>query len=189
MHLCFCSDACNITVKDLVGQKNRRLALKLTLFAVGMIGFCIALIPLYDVLTDMSGINGKLAAPGKDESLHFTVDQTRVINVDLITSVGKGAALTFAADTQKMQIHPGQVYDIHYTAKNTANKVIKVHASPSVSPGLVATQFKLIVCFCFEDQTFEAGEVKHLSLRFVIDPTLPVQYKNIALAQQFFNTK
>ncbi len=39
--------------------KNNKLVLKLAAVVIGMFGFGFALIPLYDVLCDALGINGK----------------------------------------------------------------------------------------------------------------------------------
>jgi cytochrome c oxidase assembly protein subunit 11 len=174
-------------VNAIVEQKNNRLVLKLILLAVGMVGFCVALIPLYGVMTDMSGINGKLEMPNEVKVVNFRVDQSRVINLDLITSLGKNTPIQFSAETNRLQIHPGQVYDVKYTVQNISDKTIKVHANPSVSPGLAAAQVKLVSCFCSDNQNLEAGEKKQVTMQFVVDPVLPAQYKNIALAQQFFN--
>ena len=46
VYLCFCRDAGNVTVNESVAQKNKRLAIKLLLLVVAMMGFCMALIPL-----------------------------------------------------------------------------------------------------------------------------------------------
>jgi cytochrome c oxidase assembly protein subunit 11 len=176
-------------VNEAVRQKNQRLVLKLLLLVIGMIGVGIALIPLYDVLTDMSGMNGKLKVSVEPQQPNFTIDQTRAIHVDLLVSVGKDTPITFVAETKKLQIHPGQVYTLHYSAQNTSDKAIVGHASPSVTPGLAAAHFKVLECFCAGNQDFRAGEVKQLQLRFALDPKLPVQTKNIALALQYFKTK
>ncbi|MEQ9005752.1 MAG: cytochrome c oxidase assembly protein, partial [Pseudomonadales bacterium] len=40
-------------------QKHGRLALKLVAMVVGMFGFGFALVPLYDVICDITGIGGR----------------------------------------------------------------------------------------------------------------------------------
>lgn len=170
-----------------VRQKNKRVVIGLLVFIVGMMMVGVALIPLYDVFTEASGINGKLEV--STQPVDFKLDQTRVVHLDLLTSVGKDTPLKFSVNMNSLQVRPGQVVVVQYTVENTSIDVVKGHASASVAPGLSAKHFKLLDCFCASNQDFVAGEIKSLQLRFVIDPELPVQTKSIALALQFFKTK
>jgi len=59
--------------------KNNKLVLKLAAVVIGMFGFGFALIPLYDVLCDALGINGKPSDTAAvyevveiDESRHYS---------------------------------------------------------------------------------------------------------------------
>jgi cytochrome c oxidase assembly protein subunit 11 len=176
-------------VNEAVEHKNRRLVLKLLLLVLGMVAFFFALIPSYDIFSSMTGINGRLKTEDATKAYNFTIDQARVVNLDFIATAASGLPLKFTVETKKLPVHPGQVYQLTVLVQNTAAKAIKVHANPSVSPGLAAADVKLLDCFCFDNQQLAAGEMKRLALRFVVDPKLPAQYKNIVLAQQFFNTK
>lgn len=171
-----------------LAQKNSRTVFKLLLVVIGMGGFGVALIPLYDVFSAMTGINGKLEATTDAESLNFEIDLQRTVNIDFITSLGKATPFIFQVATKKLQVHPGQFYEVHYSAQNTANTAVIARAVPSVAPGTVAANFKLVDCYCFSVQRFEAGEKKQLQLRFVVDPKLPQTSNNIALAITFLNT-
>lgn len=174
-------------MEEVVRQKNKRVVIALLVLIVGMVGVGVALIPLYDVFTEASGINGKVEVT--TQTLNFKVDQSRVIHLDLITSVAKDTPLKFSVVTTALQAHPGQAVLVQYTALNTSANAIKGHASASVAPGLSAQHFKLLDCFCLGSQDFAAGETKSLQLQFVIDPKLPIETRNIALALQFFKTK
>ncbi len=188
MHLCFCSEASHVTVNQRIARKNAHLIVKLLLVVIGMVGFSFALIPLYDVLCAMTGINGKVGAPVDAELLKFTVDERREIGVDFITSLGKSTPLLFQVETKKLQVHPGKFYEINYIAQNISDTAVVARAVPSVAPGLAAADFKIVACYCFAPQRFEAGESKQLQLRFAVDPKLPQESKNIALAITFLNT-
>ncbi|MEQ1635837.1 MAG: cytochrome c oxidase assembly protein [Methylococcales bacterium] len=175
-------------MNDAVKQKNKRVVVAL-LLALGMMGVGVALIPLYDLFTEASGINGKLAIATGTQALNYKADESRFVDLDFLTSVAKDTPLKFKTISNRLQVHPGQVVVVQYTAQNTSDKTITGRANPSVAPGESAVDFKLIECFCLDKQTFAAYEVKLLQLRFVIDPKLPVQIKNIALALQYFKTK
>ncbi|NOT84532.1 MAG: cytochrome c oxidase assembly protein [Methylococcaceae bacterium] len=176
-------------MNETLKHKNQRLVFKLLLLVLGMFGVGVALIPLYDVFTNASGVNGKPKIPLQPQSLNFVVDQSRDIHLDLIVSVAKDTPIKFMAEPSKMQVHPGQVVVAHYTAHNMGAQAIKAHASPSVAPGVAAAHFKVLECFCAETQDFAAGEIKPLTIRFAVDAQLPSQFKNIALALQYFKTK
>ena len=43
-------------------------------------------------------------------------------------------------------------------------------------------------CFCFDNQTLQAGEEKEMPLRFVVSPGLPEDIKTLTLSYTFMNT-
>ena len=173
-------------MSDGVGQKNTKLIRKLLFIVLGMFGFGYALVPIYNVFCDITGLNGK---PG-DEAIaevKYEVDINRVVNIEFITSVNKSAPLEFRTEKNKMKIHPGKYYTVNFYAENKTDKKMVARAIPSVTPGLAAEYLKKTECFCFSEQTFEPNEVKLMPVRFVIDPELPARYKTITLAYTFFD--
>lgn len=168
-------------------QKNRRLVIKLMLVAVLMFGFGYALVPLYDVLCDITGQNVKLQQSTTDPVNEFVVDEKREVTVEFITAVNEKTPMEFQAETRTLKVHPGQYYTVNFKAKNLLKTPIKAQAIPSISPGLAETFFKKVQCFCFETQIFEAKQEKVMPVRFVVDPKLPEQYKIITLSYTFFD--
>ncbi len=188
MHLCVCRYASHVSVNSNVEQKNSRLALKLLLVVLGMTGFGFALIPLYDVLCELTGINGKVGTRVDSSTLNYVVDKERNLGLDLVTSLGKATPLIVETETKSLQIHPGQFYVVNYRVHNQADKALTIRAVPSVAPGVAAADFKIIECFCFEPLRLEAGEAKNLPLRFVVNPGIAQQSNHLALAITFLNT-
>ncbi len=172
-----------------IKKKNTRLVRKLLLIAVAMFGFGYALVPIYDVLCDITGLNGKVESQAVKEII-YPIDKNREITVEFITSLNEAAPMLFRAETKKLKVHPGEYYTVNFYAENKTNKVMKAQAIPSISPGLAAEYFKKTECFCFTEQTFNAREGRTMPVRFVVNPDLPKQYKTITLAYTFFdNTK
>lgn len=153
-------------------SKHSKTVTKLMLVVVGMFGFGFLLVPLYDVFCDVTGINGKTndTAASYDGVI---VDESRWVTVEFITRTNTGMPWEFSAQTQKIKVHPGEINQIDFYAKNPANRDIVGQAVPSVSPGLAALYLNKTECFCFEQQTLKAGEETMMPVRFYIDPQLP----------------
>ncbi|CAA9891768.1 Cytochrome c oxidase assembly protein [Candidatus Methylobacter favarea] len=169
-----------------VSQKNTRLARKLVMIALLMFGFGYALVPLYDVLCNLTGLNGKTDSAAVNEVI-YPVDKSREITVEFVTSLNNSAPMEFRAETKKMKIHPGEYYTVNFYAENRTDKSMVSQAIPSISPGVAAEYFRKTECFCFTEQKFKAREGKTMPVRFVVHPDLPKQYKTITLAYTFFD--
>lgn len=170
-------------------QKNSKLATKLLLIVIGMFGFGYALVPIYDVFCDITGLNGKVASEAVAE-ISYEVDESREITVEFITSLNEKTPMIFRSEIKKLKVHPGKYYTVNFYAENKTENNMIAQAIPSVSPGAAAEFFKKTECFCFTEQTFAAHEGKSMPVRFVVDPELPERYKTITLAYTFFdNTK
>ena len=164
---------------------NRRLVRRLLWVTAGMFAFGFAMVPFYDVLCKITGLNGKTG--GRVVAVEpMRVDESRTITVEFVANLNLGAPWEFAPQVARMQVHPGQFYQTHFWAKNLANQPMTGQAIPSVSPGLAATHFQKIECFCFTRQQFQAGEGKEMPVTFRIDPELPSDVRVVTLSYTFF---
>jgi cytochrome c oxidase assembly protein subunit 11 len=169
-----------------IGQKNAKLVRKLALIAMAMFGFGYALVPLYDVLCDLTGLNGKVAGEAVNEA-EYVVDKNREVTVEFLTSLNESTPMLFRSEVKSMKVHPGEYYTVNFYAKNNTDKPMIAQAIPSITPGLAAEFFKKTQCFCFTEQTFTANEEKTMPVRFVVEPKLPERYKTVTLAYTFFD--
>src|SRR3990167_6400689 len=144
---------------EVTKQKNRRLVLILVAIAILMFMFSYALVPLYNVLCDALGINGKTGnAVNKSVS---SPDLSRTITVQFLATRNGNLTKQFQFLPPKqatIKIHPGENEKTAYFAENNSDHVITVQAIPSVTPGLAAKYLKKTVCFCFNQQTLNPGE-------------------------------
>jgi cytochrome c oxidase assembly protein subunit 11 len=85
-----------------------------------------------------------------------------------------------------MEVHPGQLYDATFYARNLTDRVITGQAVPSIAPGLAAKYFRKTECFCFTSQKFDAEEARDMPLQFIIDPELPEHIDRLTLSYTFF---
>lgn len=153
-------------------QQNNKTVLKLLGIVVGMFGFGFALVPLYDVFCDLTGINGKTSEVAAVYE-GVLVDESRLITVEFITRTNSGMPWQFAAQTKRVKVHPGEIQQVDFTAFNPASRDIIGQAVPSVSPGTAAIYLNKTECFCFNQQPLGAGEKTVMPMTFYVDPQLP----------------
>jgi cytochrome c oxidase assembly protein subunit 11 len=88
----------------------------------------------------------------------------------------------------RLDVHPGELHQVMYRVRNISNEPIVAQAVPSVSPGVAATSFSKLDCFCFTQQALAPGETKELPLLFTVKPDIDKGVHTITLAYAFFNT-
>lgn len=169
-------------------QRNRRSALKLGTAAVAMFGFGFALVPLYNVFCEITGLNGKTGQVEASVAELVGVDESRWVTVEFMASVNQGMPWEFRPEQLRMRVHPGEIAVAYYTARNPTRDSIVGQAVPSVAPGLAGAHFKKIECFCFTQQTLAAGEEKRMPVRFMVEPSLSREVRTVTLSYTFFNT-
>lgn len=167
---------------------NKRLARKLVIVTIAMFGFGYALIPLYDIMCDLTGINGKTGRMDAQATTEIKVDRDRWVTVQFLSNVNHGMPWEFRPAVTSMRVHPGEVVTTTYYARNTSDEPIVGQAVPSVVPNVAAAHFKKIECFCFTRQELKPQEAKAMPVRYVVQPDLPAHVNTITLSYTFFNT-
>lgn len=175
----------DLTPKQHLDLKNKKLVRKLLWLVVGSLLFAFALVPLYDVLCTLTGLNGKTQNSAELMS-KAKVDNTRWVNVQFTSNVMPGLGWNFYPKQASIKLHPGQIETVLFVAKNTTNEVVAGQAVPSITPGIAAANLKKIECFCFVRQSLNPGEEKEMPLRFFVSPELPRDVTEMTLSYSFF---
>jgi cytochrome c oxidase assembly protein subunit 11 len=162
-----------------------RHALKLVVVVFGMFGFGYALVPLYDMLCDALGINGRVVLEAS--AAPATVDTNRTVVVEFVTTVNGGKPWNFRAAQTAIEVHPGQLYTVDFFAQNTEGHELVAQAIPHIAPTSAAKYLRKTECFCFNNQPFAAGEEKRMPVVFTLDPELPAHVDRVTLAYTFFD--
>lgn len=166
-------------------HKNRRLTIRLLFMVAAATGFAFALVPFYDLLCKVTGLNGKTAGAVQIAQAS-KVDTGRWVTVEFTSTVMPGMSLEFRPAQTRMRVHPGDVTIISYLAKNPTNQEIAGQAVPSMSPGWAAQHFNKITCFCFQRQVLKPGEVREMPLVFFVSPELPAEVQEISLSYTLY---
>lgn len=174
-----------------VARENRRLLGKIALVTAGAFAFCFALVPLYRIACEqVFGIrlsDGGVVAPGGVDAL--SVDETRTIRVQFDASVHNERDWRFVPDQAEIQIHPGQLLEVWYTATNLTGDTLVAQAVPDVAPKRGLPYFNKTECFCFTEQLFNPGETRRMPVRFFVSPDLPAEVRTLTLSYAFYNNE
>ncbi len=161
--------------------------LKLVMIPVFMFGFGFALVPLYDVFCEVTGLNGKTGRVEASEINQRQVDTSRTVKVKFIANTGNGLPWRFEPVVTDMEIYPGEIYEAMYRVTSRTDKPTVGQAVPSVSPVLASIHFNKTECFCFVNQELAPGETRDMPIRFVINHDLPEDIVEVTLSYTFFN--
>lgn len=167
-------------------QQNNKLVLKLSAVVVGMFAFGFALVPLYNVFCEITGINGKTSNEvARYENV--TVDKSREVTIQFITRTNGNMPWDFHSKTKKVTVYPGEMNQVDFYAKNNSNRAVVGQAVPSVAPGQAAIFLNKTECFCFNQQPLLAGEETLMPMKFYVDPDLPEDINFFTLSYTLYD--
>lgn len=158
---------------------------RIVLVVLAMFGFGFAMVPFYNVFCELTGLNGKLSNTASEAT--FVPDANREVTVEFITSLNEDMPMRFRVERNKLKVHPGQSYTVRFYGENLGDSLLVGQAIPSIAPGLFAGYLKKSECFCFTEQRFEPHKERELPVRFVIDPALPAEVRELTLSYTFFD--
>lgn len=167
-------------------QKTTKTVKKLVLVVFAMFGFGFALVPLYDVFCDITGLNGKTNTSAATYEADG-VDRSRVVRVQFISRNAKGIPWKFEPMINEVSVHPGEMKLVKFYAKNESTTDIIGQAVPSVSPGRAAVYLQKVECFCFNSQPLKASEDVEMGLQFYVDPEIPSDISTLTLSYTLYD--
>jgi len=187
-------------------RANRNLTTTLTLFVLGSFGFGYALVPLYRVLCQVTGIGDQrslrsaVAAPPAQSPAATTgatgatgmasaavTAPARLVTVEFVASLPTVGNWQFRPSHDSMQVQPGKLYEATFVARNLTGHDTVAQAMPSVAPSEAAAWFHKTECFCFSPQSFKKDQERVLPVRFFVDSALPINLDRVTLSYTFYD--
>jgi cytochrome c oxidase assembly protein subunit 11 len=172
---------------------HRNLLLRLAAIVAGSIAFTIALVPLYNVLCEKVGLNGRAAEDFRGGGFSSAaaptsvrVDRGRVVTVEFTGTVMPGLPWQMRPLTRSVTVHPGEVEVVRYQVRNLSDETVFGQAIPGITPGQAARYFHKIECFCFAHQSLAPNEEREMAVVFVIRPDLDPEVSELTMAYAFF---
>ena len=171
-------------------QRNHSLLLRLLGISAGSFAFGFALVPLYEVLCDITGVGNPkdllrpstavIASPAKP-------DPERRVTVEFIADLPSVGSWEFSPVIHELEVQPGKLYEVDYVAHNHTGRDTVAQAIPNVAPGKATAFFRKTECFCFTPQHFAQDEERVMPVRFVVDPALPTHIDRVTLSYTFYD--
>jgi cytochrome c oxidase assembly protein subunit 11 len=177
----FCHGTCRLIPENNSTQaKNKRGVLF-------MFGFCYMLVPLYKLICQKEGLNGRNVMQATKQAADMKIDLSRTIKVSFTTSLHGNLKFKFVPLQRVVYVHPGEGKLIYFFAENQTDNEMTVQAIPSITPADGARFLKKTECFCFTQQYFFKHEKADMPVYFFIDPALEKDIKEITLSYTMFD--
>lgn len=152
-----------------------------------MIGLAYASVPLYRLFCQVTGYAGttqRVAA----ESTQVT---DRLVTVRFDANIAPGLPWAFEAVSKPMTLKLGETAVATYRATSKAPGPTIGTAAYNVVPDQAGSFFNKLACFCFTEQTLEAGQSVEMPVQFFVDPAMATdsdgkRVREITLSYTFF---
>ena len=150
-----------------LAQRNARTGIIAALFALGMVGFAFASVPLYRLFCEVTGLNGTTQraerAPGAVAG---------DVGVRFDATISPALPWRFEPLQKRVRIQPGARTQISYRATNLTARATTGTAVFNVTPVAAGKYFSKIECFCFSEQTLKGGQSVDMPVVFFVDPKI-----------------
>ncbi|MBB3033197.1 cytochrome c oxidase assembly protein [Alteriqipengyuania lutimaris] len=155
-------------------QKNLRLGLMALIAAAAMVGVGFAAVPMYRLFCQVTGFAGTTQVASETQAAEAeraaAIAGAPPISIRFDASTARDMPWTFAPVHTTDTIRIGTRDLAFYTARNNADVPITGTATFNVEPEQAAPYFNKIQCFCFTEQTLQAGEEVRMPVLFYVDP-------------------
>lgn len=149
-------------------SRDSKVAVVCAGVAVGMCGLAYASVPLYKLFCQVTGFAGttqRVIAPS-------TEILDRKITVRFDANVAPGLPWEFTPLVNTVELRIGENALAFYRVRNTSSGPTVGTATFNVTPDQAGGFFNKVQCFCFTEQTLEAGESVEMPVSFYVDPAI-----------------
>jgi len=151
-----------------VAKRHRAVALTCSVVVLSMIGLSFAAVPLYQLYCQVTGYGG--TTQRAEKSSDVVLDRTITMHFD--ANVAPNLTWRFEPVQRTVEIKIGENALAFYRATNTSNEPMTGTAVFNVTPEAAGIHFNKIECFCFTEQTLEAGQSVDMPVSFFVDPAI-----------------
>lgn len=161
---------------------------KLSLVPLAMFGFGFAMVPLYDIFCDVTGLNGKnftvFEGGHADDVSNNAYVQTATLK--FLADPDSRDVWQFTPESKSLELEAGKMITTYYEITNKQDKAVTIQAVPSVAPGKWAEYLVKIECFCFTSQLVEANSSIKLPLQVTLSAKAPEEVNHLSLSYRIY---
>jgi cytochrome c oxidase assembly protein subunit 11 len=170
-------------------SRNDTVLVSCVAVVIGMVGMSYAAVPLYYMFCAATGYAG---TPARADTGSTEISE-RTVTVRFDSNVDPNLPWRFQPDQRSIKVQLGENKLTFFTAENTGGTPVTGHATFNVMPERAARYFTKIECFCFTEQTLEAGQAVEMPVTFFVDPRMAedrdaVDISEITLSYTFFRS-
>ncbi len=166
---------------------NRRLVTRLVVLAVAMFGFGYAMVPLYQVFCDITGLGGRSVQIA--ESADGVQASNREVQIRFLATTHSDLPWQFQPLEKTSIVKLGELSETRYLAMNPTQQNIIGQATYNVVPPEASLYFVKTECFCFTEQLLASHESREMPVYFFVQPGLPESIKEITLSYTFYRNE
>lgn len=170
-----------------VARRNRRLMFGLCGVVAGMTALAYAAVPFYELFCRVTGYGGTTqVAEAAPESI-----SERTVRVRFNADINSRLPWRFRPVQREVTVRLGEENLAFYEAFNRSDRPVKGMATFNVTPLKAGEYFSKIHCFCFDEQTLDAGQSVDMPVSYFVDPGIAEDpntrdVKTITLSYTFF---
>ncbi|MFT6153411.1 MAG: cytochrome c oxidase assembly protein subunit 11 [Bermanella sp.] len=164
---------------------------KLSLIPLAMFGFGFALIPLYDIFCEVTGLNGKnfTVMEGGLSQEEANADSMQTATLSFLADPNSRDVWAFTPEINSLELQAGKMITTYYELTNNQDQAVTIQAVPSVAPGRWAEYLVKIECFCFTSQVIEANSSVRLPLQVTLSAKAPEDVNHLTLSYRIYQTE
>lgn len=151
---------------------------------VVMFGFGFALVPLYDVFCDITGLNGKNFQVGLSET--SAVSDTQQATLKFLSDPDSRDVWEFRPEKTSLTLKAGEMITTYYEISNYKDQPVVIQAVPSVAPGQWAQYLVKIECFCFNEQIIQPHSTLRMPLQVTLSAKAPEEVNHLSLSYRIY---
>jgi len=163
---------------------TRKLVARLVVMAVAMFGFGYAMVPLYGVFCDITGLGGRSVQIS--ENAEGVKASDREVQIRFLATTHSNLPWLFQPLEKTSTVKLGELSETKYLAMNPTDQSIIGHATYNVVPPEASLYFVKTECFCFTEQLLTSNESREMPVYFFVQPDLPESIKEITLSYTFY---